>query len=90
MNMTPGKVGEPYVTTSAPVARMLAGVWSSGSTDMPPVTATMSAPRARKSSMARRVVSGSSPTRVWPMTSEPRNLNFRRSTGPNLSSIRPW
>ena len=30
--------------TLAPAARMLAGVWSSGSTDIPPVTATISAP----------------------------------------------
>src|SRR3990172_4116797 len=68
---------------------MAAGVRSSGSTDIPPVTRISSAPSARRAWMAATIWVVSSGTRICRVTWLPSAATLARITGPNLSSIRP-
>ena len=68
---------------------MARGVRSSGSTLMPPVQTTMSAPRLIHSRIASVVISALSSLSVLPSTSIPCSSSFAFTTGVNLSSIRP-
>ena len=68
---------------------MAAGVLSSGSTLMPPVHRTSSAPASRTSAMARATRSSPSSTTRRAVTAMPNSASFASTTGVNASCISP-
>ena len=64
-NIAPGSTGAPYVTTRPPLLRMARGVRSSGSTLIPPVHMTISAPSAIICFIAAVIALSSSPGVEW-------------------------
>ena len=89
-NIAPGSTGAPYVTTRPPLLRMARGVRSSGSTLIPPVHMTISAPSAIICFMAAVIALSSSPGVEWAIMWQPYSPIFSSITGVNVSCIMPF
>ncbi len=88
--MAPGNTGVPYVTTFAPAALIAPGVWSSGSTLIPPVQKISSISASCASMMASLMVSISSPTIRTIFVSTGNLASLSSTTGEKVSWILPW